>query len=398
MNDLTLSFEPATGEAIIEGPAAGPAGEAALALVEGLDLAFDRADGHLVRVIAGAENTCASRLLARLFGARTLSGAAMLSPEPRLCAALSRLARLDAARATSPVWASPWWPAEAAVLAAAAGLHDRALAEARRAVRALGQDRLAVPGEAARTARAVADIAARADQEAARRLRENIVVADRPGLTGVDRLDVAAEIEGLARDCVRLPGLNWMLDPGLAPAALFKPGLSPHSDLLVSHDVSEGLVVVRLATAAGAERADAAKWRIRLVDPDPAARRILTQACLADDGRWLRAELKLPVPLAALRETWIEVVEDSARPVRSAKAHRIQRALRWADAALRAERALLGLAPWAAGEDWAALAAAAWERCGRDWAAAGDLSRAAGARFSRAPSPDPGYLAEHLGE
>jgi hypothetical protein len=223
-------------------------------------------------------------------------------------------------------------------------------------------------------------------------------VVDRPGPSGAASLDVGAEVEGLAKDCVRLPGLNWMLDPGLAPARLFKPGLSPHSDLLVSHDVSGGLVVVRVTIAASAERADARKWRARLVDPDPAARRTLTQACFAEDGPWLRAELKLPVPLAYLPETWIEVVEDSARPVRSSKAHRIQRALRWADAALRAERAPRGLAPQAGGEDWAALAAAAWERCGRDWAAAGDLSRAAGVQSSRTPLPEPGYLAEHLGQ
>lgn len=41
----------------------------------------------------------------------------VLSPEPGLCAALSGLARLDAAQATSPVpRSSPWWAAEAAEL------------------------------------------------------------------------------------------------------------------------------------------------------------------------------------------------------------------------------------------------------------------------------------------
>ena len=59
------------------------------------------------------------------------------------------------------------------------------------------------------------------------------------------------------------------------------------------------------------------------------------------------------------------MVADKHWPVRSAKGHRIRRALRWADAALRAERAPAGLAPHSAPEDWAALAAVAWEQCRR---------------------------------
>ncbi len=70
------------------------------------------------------------------------------------------------------------------------------------------------------------------------------------------------------------------------------------------------------------------------------------------------------------------MVQDKLWPVRSAKGHRIRRALRWADAALRAERAPAALAPESTREDWAALTAAAWERCRRDWEAAGDADRA----------------------
>jgi hypothetical protein len=106
--------------------------------------------------------------------------------------------------------------------------------------------------------------------------------------------------------------------------------------------------------------------------------------------------------------------------VTSIKGHRIRRALRWADAALRAERAPAGLAPHSAHEDWTALAAAAWERCRRDWEAAGDADRgylaalrqaaldprtcvpqppsAAAAEIARqAPVGGPAYLAEVLG-
>jgi hypothetical protein len=70
------------------------------------------------------------------------------------------------------------------------------------------------------------------------------------------------------------------------------------------------------------------------------------------------------------------VVQDKRRPVRSAAGYRTRRALRWADAALRAERAPAALDPAATRADWSALAAAAWDRCRIDWAAAGDADRA----------------------
>ena len=121
----------------------------------------------------------------------------------------------------------------------------------------------------------------------------------------------------------------------------------------------------------------------------------------------VRAELQLPFPLDELPESWIEVVQDKLWPVRSAKGHRIRRALRWADAALRAERAPAGLAPHSTHEDWAALAAAAWDRCRRDWEAAGDADRAdlaaqrqaalGLADLRPAAADGPAYLAETLG-
>jgi hypothetical protein len=96
-------------------------------------------------------------------------------------------------------------------------------------------------------------------------------------------------------------------------------------------------------------------------------------------------------------EAWIEVVGEPHPPVRSAKTHLIQRALRWADAALRAERAPAGLAPQATAEDWAALAALAWQRCRHDWAAADDSDRATALPTPRTLAPGPAYLAEVLG-
>src|SRR5947207_742195 len=84
MNDLTPSYEPDAGQVILEGRPAGPAGEAGLVPVAGVDLAFDRGDGHLVRVVAdagvqevagisgqavaGTSGQAAAALLSRLFG------------------------------------------------------------------------------------------------------------------------------------------------------------------------------------------------------------------------------------------------------------------------------------------------------------------------------------------
>jgi hypothetical protein len=118
---------------------------------------------------------------------------------------------------------------------------------------------------------------------------------------------------------------------------------------------------------------------------DPAVGRILARAPLtkaepgpaaAGTAALVRSELQLPFPLDELPEPWIEVVQDQRCGVRGARGRRIRRALRWADAALRAERAPAGLAPESTPEDWAALAAAAWERCRRDWEAAADADRA----------------------
>ena len=370
MNDLTLSYEPDAGQVILEGRPAGPAGEAGLMPVAGVGLAFDRGDGHLVRVVAEAGDQAASTLLTRLFGPQAVRllgevvaspaepGAPRpraLSPEPVLRAALSSLARLDAARDTSPASRrSPWWAAEAAVLAEQAGLHDRAHAEAGRLRGAIVPHRPCTPG-----------------------------------------LDVAAEVEELEKDSVRVPGLNWVLDPALAPAGLFRPGLSPHSDLLVRHDGGAGLVTVEAVLAPGADVTAAGRCQARLVDP--AVRRVLAQAdCHLTESR-IRAELRLPFPLDELDKAWIEVIEGPHRPVRSAKAHLIRRALRWADAALRAERAPAGLAPQSTAGDWAALAAIAWQRCHRDWAAAGDSARARAQPAQGAQAPGPAYLAEILG-
>jgi hypothetical protein len=393
MNDLTPSFERETGQVILEGLPAGAAGEAPLVPVPGLDLAFDRVDGRLCRAVVDTTGTDGSiavgeqvaAILVQLFGAQAPSvlsgsaGARALSPEPGLTATLSSLARLDAVRATSPIPpGSPWWTAEATELAERAGLHARVRAEA-------------------------------------------AIARSRPsGPPPVPALDVAAEVENLEKDRVRLLGLQWMLDPDLVPEGLFRPGLSPYSDLAVCHEGAKGQVMVEALLAPGADTEAVSGCLARLVDPS--VRRILAQAAFTPTPAGARAEVRLPFPLEEVHESWIEVVQDKHWPVRSAKGHRIRRALRWADAALRAERAPAVLAPHSTHEDWAALAAVAWERCRRDWEAAGDADRAYLAAVRQAaldrkaricvpqppsataaeivrqmPIEGPGYLAEALG-
>jgi hypothetical protein len=77
---------------------------------------------------------------------------------------------------------------------------------------------------------------------------------------------------------------------------------------------------------------------------------------------------------------------------------RVRRALRWADAALRAESRPHGLAAELTNVQWARLAALAWDRCRADWEAAGDPVRAAlaAARGGAAAGPRP-FLAELAG-
>lgn len=351
MNDLTPSFERETGQVTLEGLPAGAAGEACLTPVPGLDLAFDRVDGRLCRAVvdvAGAVGSVAvgeqtAAMLIRLFGQETLGvvlgaglpcgdepqAALTLCPEPELATTLSSLARLHAVRATSPVPpSSPWWAAEAAELAGRAGLP-------------------ATPGAKTRRLPAVPP--------------------------RVPVLDVAAEVESLEKDCAPLAGTQWMLDPGMVPAGLFQFGLSPYSDLAVLRG-RQDRIVVEVSLAPGADRRALSRCRARLVIP--AVRRILAEAGFTVVGSKARAELRLPFRPDELAESWIEVVQDKRRPVRSAAGYRTRRALRWADAALRAERAPAALDPAATRADWSALAAAAWDRCRIDWAAAGDADRA----------------------
>ena len=176
--------------------------------------------------------------------------------------------------------------------------------------------------------------------------------------------------------------LSGWLDPALVPPGVFRYGLSPDSDLDIRvHDDEEPLITVEAMLAPGVGRSALASCEVRLVDSD--ARRVLAVSPLRTGG--LRARAELPAPAAA-GPLWVEVVDDERRPVRGTRLRRMRRALRWADAALRAASRPVGLDPDRTDEQWAGLAALAWDRCRADWAAAGDASRAAAAaRLARHP-------------
>lgn len=424
MTDLTLSFAPEAGQVIAQGPPAGPAGAAALVPVPGLELAFDRVDGRLSRVVvdlAGADEFAVmdeitldervAAMLTRLFGASVPAlvlsaataarggrrGPRLHADEPGLNGALSRLTRLESARITSPLQpGSPWWAAEAADLAERAGLPELALAEARRAIVPLlgqlqGRDPRQLPQEAVSAVRTVAAIGAATEPETATRLLSALEPrsGSPPASLRASTLDVAAEVDAINEEAGSQAGLQWTLDPFLLRSGgPFRPGLSPHSDLVVGQARDQAgtcrlTVMAQLARPAGAGALS--RYLVRVVDPE--VRRILAQAPFGDapdpsSGR-SRAELSVAYPLHELEESWIEVVASKTQPVLSARGYRSRRALRWADAALRAERAPKGLAPRATADDWAALAAVAWERSRRDWAAADDDGRAQLARQRR---------------
>ena len=350
---------------------------------------FDCASGELSRVLIDAGEPgsnpdlgeTAAAALKSLFGARAATAVRLASrkdgdplsirPESGTMAALSRLARLDAARLTSPVAGSPLWSVEAAQLAGQAGLSARLTGEARRAASALEGDDDVPPEVLAAVAAAVADLADATEPDLARRLREARDLAEPGGGPGASRKrarspslpDAAAQASQRSGD---LEQLHWGLDPRLIPAGIFQHTLWPDAELTVRPERSRLIVEARLAP--GADPDALAQCRARLVDP--VNRSVLATARFRDlgDSR-VRAEIRKRRPP---REAWVEIVDDPDRPVVSAKLRHMRRAMRWADAALSAGRQTSRLAD----AEWTRLTAAAWGRCAEEWAAAGDRDRA----------------------
>jgi hypothetical protein len=148
-----------------------------------------------------------------------------------------------------------------------------------------------------------------------------------------------------------------------------------------AHDNGEPQITVEARLARGVGWPALASCRVRLVDSS--TRRILAVSPLRPHGMRARAELLVPggsdaqsLPTHAGAATLsVEVVDDERRPVRGTRLRRMRQALRWADTALRAAGRPAGLDPGRTDEEWAGLAALAWDRCRAGWAAAGDAER-----------------------
>ena len=431
-NGLTPAFESETGQVVLGGIPTGAAGEAGLVPVPGLELVFDCADGRLARVVvdssepggaAGLEPPVAG-MLEKVFGpvapTAVLNAAARgglkraLSPNPHLSVVWSRLARLEFTRATSPVpFASPLWSAEAAQLARTGGLNGRAQAEAQQAAAGLAEivDLTPLSASLAQAALVVADLAEPDQPDTTRWLRDSARKQQarplnpraggrvaRPGRRGDcgEPCGGRRSSPGPGAESSRIPDAQWSLDAALVSAGVFRPGLSPLTDLSVRYGNSREQVIVEATLVPEPDAGRLSRCRARLVDP--LVRRVLASASFVPCGSRVRAELILAFPLDELQETWIEVVDDEQRVVHSQRLHRIRRALRWADAALRAERRPAGLAALAGGQDWRSLAVSAWEHCRVDWQAASDADRAylAARRFAALgpgePIPVPDFV------
>lgn len=345
----------------------GAGGGASLVAVPGVEMVFDRAGGRLSRLIVDLAELepgkPATAYVRTMFGDAAVTGLRQapliaveriaLRAEPgttATLAALSRLARLRAARLTSPVPASPLWAVEAAQLVRQAGPPGR------HCDGAYG---------------AVIDM-----------LTTRPLLASRPpaGSVPEDGPDRAG----------RTPA-GW-LDPALTPPGVFRHGLSPESDLIVRDFGATLAVEALLADSAGGQALG--RCLVRLVDSD--ARRVLATAPFRSWGQRARADLRAPAQLNAQGAYWIEVTDDECRPVQGTRLRRVRLALRWADAALRAESRPAGLAPGLTGEQWAQMAARAWDRCRAEWEAAGDPDRAylAATRHAADVRPAPPFLAE----
>lgn len=352
----------------------------------GVELAFDRIGGWLSRVtLAASQSGDAVAVdeetvtwIASVFGAATAETLRKASHAQVQClpplarqetlGALSRLARLDAARVTSPVPGSPLWVAEAADLARRVGLSLP--------IRALS------PPTAPMT--------------------------NPENLSTAIPADVMRMLADGGRRCAGPRDGGWrlkgLLDLGLVPHGVFRPGLWPGYDLDVRvHSGGAPLITIEAALLPDALSAGLADCRVRLVDA--AARRVLAIAALRP-GPPFRAWTELPIPawiraIARSGKAWVEVVGDERRPVHGTGLRRVRRALRWADAALRAESQPNGLAPELSDEQWTSLAALAWDRCGANWEAAGDLDRAGlaatrGAALRDTPGKSEGQAARLL--
>ena len=391
---LTLTYDEDAGQVVLEGLPCGPAGEAGLNLAAGIELFFDGTDGRLSKILIEvgepgsppAVGEPALAAVASLFGARARAIVQRAPCQdgypltvvtgPQIMASMSRLARLDAVRFTSPVADPLLWAVEAAQLARQAGLTARVNAEARRAVNALqGADDASLVMLAA-AADVIAALVQETEPALADRLRKHATVSGPDGrATAHHRRSRSLAEAADARRADESGGPPGWLDPSLIPPGIFQHAWRPDAELTIRAGKDAVLVEARLVP--GADRRVLAQCHARLVDAGN--RKVIATAPFVSRGdSQVRAEIRGRVPSGG--SAWVEVVGDVARPVLGSQFRHSRRAMGWAQAALSAARQVHGLAD----AEWVRLAADAWGRCAEDWSAAGDQDRAYLAAVRRA--------------
>jgi len=444
---LHARFDDDLGQVVAAGLPTGAAGGVEISPAPGVTCTFDALTGAFSELVVdpaagdndGRSDSRRRDVLTWLFDTETTQAISDLahrgegldvSIAPAHQALLHRLALLEDAEDTDPlVPDSPLWGTEEVFLAhrgklgALAELH--AVRTASRLAGLIEQrpDLLDVALGAEHVqdaAMLVANLVERHDPEAAEALRagyspaveehlEASVDEDRwlPALSGV--------LAGGVADGLAVPP---QLDLLLLPEHTFRLGELPSADLVVHGNSAELLVTAGLDRRARKSVVESC-WA-RLVDPE--TKTVLDAAPFyldrTDQGRPTAATARLRINDADIdfHRTALEVVADRDRPVQSRALRHARRALRLANAALRAERRPHALHPGWDETGWSQHARNLWMRAGEQWSAADDTARAAlafarGAGLTlppdlpqwahalgtRAPTPQAPFLAEHLG-
>jgi hypothetical protein len=156
-----------------------------------------------------------------------------------------------------------------------------------------------------------------------------------------------------------------LLDLATLPTGLFRAAEDPNADLELEATGDGVMVTVKLVRGTSLSGDDG--FVARLVDASE--HRVLAQGALSGSAGLARATLNLTMSREHPdRDLWVEVVRGTNERVEGALWHEERKALRWGQAALRAERLRL--------EGWRLAAAGNWARCGDAWALAEDDERA----------------------
>jgi len=387
---LYASWQEALGSITLTGAPSGPGGTTEVSPTPGLTVMFDACSGGLCGLLIEVKNgpglselePDAETILEGVLGGVGLGSlrdhlddsgepvAVTLDGDAELVGSLARLALALDAQHTDPVDpASPLWDAEQALLSERCGLRTLAKTHAGRAAERLvglvafepqllsGVSRLAV--------RTVADLCQPVLPEASKILTDAL---DGHGVPGSYSGYPIERAQLRANQAKTHPPI--VIDPSLVPPRTFLLAEDPLDDIELS--IEHDTVSVRIRLEAWARRSVVEGCVLRQVDRR--SRNVLAEAPLVRAGRLARGELRLtrrPPDGADL-----EVVAGPDEPVGSTRMASRRRALRFADAALRAQRHPSALHPEWDEARWSELAATFWQQSAAAWRDAGDQTLA----------------------